>query len=211
MIISEKKIRQIVREELLRESNIVDIFKEKSMNDPSIDTTGKLKYLSARMIGGAVPEGATAIAKGQVDPTPTLKQALTLGWNSKLMDWSLSALGASLDFLPVVGVPLSIGVAKVQAVKAAGAADWFGLVLATIAMYPGVGDAIGFLGRALRDGAGAGARPAAQALLVAIGNITTSEINGMMSKLVPNLTRDAHAAAIASYNKFKSDLQSSLT
>jgi hypothetical protein len=108
-------------------------------------------------------------------------------------------------------VPLSIGVAKVQAVKAAGAADWFGLVLATIAMYPGVGDAIGFLGRALRDGAGAGARPAAQALLVAIGNITTSEINGMMSKLVPNLTRDAHAAAIASYNKFKSDLQSSLT
>lgn len=209
MRINERRLRKIIREELLRESSVVDIFKEKSMNDPSIDTMGKLKYFAARTVGGAVPSGATAIAKGEVDPVPTVKRALSMGWNSKLMDWSLSGLGAALDFLPVFGVPLSIGVAKVQAVKAAAAADWFGLVLATVAMYPGVGDAIGLFGRATRDAPRAAA-PAARALIKALDSITSAELATTMPKLVSNLSPDAIKASVASFEKFKSDLRSSV-
>jgi hypothetical protein len=213
MIISETRLRQIIREEArqaLSEISVFDVLKEPTMKDQSIDTGGKLRYLAARTVGGAVPAGARAVALRQVDPVPSVKQALTAGWNSKLMDWSLTALGASLDFLPVIGVPLSIGVAKVQMVKAAASGDWLGTALAAAACWPVVGDALGILGRAIRDGLGVAAGPAARALAQALGGITTDELISFMRKHTPDIGEAGFAQAGKAFDKFKADLSRSI-
>lgn len=207
MRITEGALRRIIREELIREAGVLDVFSEPTMKDTSVDTMGKLKYVAARTLGGAETMGATQIAKGQVNITPTVSQALSVGWNSKPIDWAFTALGAALDGIPGIGLALSIGVAQVQIVKAAAAADWMGVIFGTLAMFPVVGDALGIVGRAYRDGLARNAGPAVKALAKAIGDIETGEIIAKITEVAPQVATAQNQPQIkATFEKFKKDL-----
>lgn len=125
-------------------------------------------------------------------------------WNSKATDWSLTALGAAADAFPGAGTAVSIGIAQVQAVKAAAQADWLGVILALLAIFPVVGDSLGALGRAIRDGLSVG-KPVLQAAAQALGNITTNEVIEKAKQLSPELAK--HAPQIGkAFDDFKGDL-----
>lgn len=125
-------------------------------------------------------------------------------WNSKATDWSLTALGAAADAFPGAGTVVSIGVAQAQAVKAAAQGDWLGVVLALLAIFPVVGDALGAVGRAIRDGLSVG-KPVLQAAAQALGNIATDELIEKSKQVAPALSKNSGQIGKA-FEDFKKDL-----
>ena len=210
MRISESALRRIIREEIMLEqsADVFSIMREPAMK--SLDATGQMKYIAARTLGGAVPAGAAAIAQGKVTVTPTVQQALSTAWNSSIMDWTLTSLGAIADFIPAVGVPISIGIAKIQMIKAAAKGDWIGTALAFLATIPGVGDALSIIGHAVKQGAPV-AKPVVQGLLKALRNVTDAELIAGIRKIAPEIGAAAEGSIAQTYDKFKGDLETSIT
>jgi hypothetical protein len=202
-------MQQIIREEVhsaIHEGPF-DILGEPTMKDLSVDITGKLKYVAARTLGGAVPSGAAAIAKGQVNITPTVAQALQIGWNSNEMGYYLTAMGAMADLIPGGGTAVStaIGIAQIQ--RAVQQNDAFSAVLGAISLNPGVGDALGIMAKAFQKGLGKAAGPVAKALAKGLGGITQDEIVGAIKKFAPAISATFVTEIGKAYNKFKSDLE----
>ena len=209
MRISESRMRQIIREEARHaiHEGPFDILGEPTMKDSSVDITGKLKYVAARTLGGAVPSGAAAIAKGQVNITPTVKQALEIGWNSNEMGYYLTAMSAMADLIPGGGTAVSTAIGVLQIQRAVQQNDAFGAVLGAISLNPGVGDALGIVAKAFQKGLLKSAGPVAKALLKGLGNITQDEIVGAIRKFVPTISVPFVAEIGKAYNKFKFDLE----
>jgi hypothetical protein len=120
MRISESDLRKIIRRELKR-----------SLNE----------------IGGAysAPENTALPYTPNFD-----KNEFVNIWNSSVMDWALTAVGAVTDFIPAGGTGVSVGVSMIQAFKAYQAQDWLSMFFSLVSAIPAVGDALAILGRAVK-------------------------------------------------------------
>ena len=212
MRITARQLRQIIRE-TLHESSEPSL--DKSSQD--LSASQKIKYAAAINLLGAVPSSAKRIATGEEDILPTPGEALSLAWNSKITDWTLTTLGAIADAIPVYGIPISIGVAQVQIVKAAAAADWLGVAFGTIAMYPGVGDAIAAFGRLVKQGKQVSS-DILKALLKAMASVSDNELQSALGKIAfsindPDVRRKIQANVsnvVKAKNEFVKDLRQSI-
>ena len=215
MRILESHLRCIIREEINRKNRIETItsvqtsglmretwdisaiLREPSIKDLSV--VNQMKYIAARTLGDATETGAKAIAKGEVDVIPSVGEALENAWNSSIMDWTLTSLGAIADFIPGPGTVVSLEISKIQLLKALSAKpspDWLGAALAAISAFPIVGDSLGILSRAVRAGVKVPkliARNAAQIL----AKITDGQIIDAMARTMQDVPEMAASAAVA--------------
>lgn len=212
MKITERQLRKLIREELIRKEKqlplregTLDIFSEPTMKDNTVDILGKLKYIAAREVGGATPSGASAVAKGQIAIMPTAAEALDIGWNSSLMGDYLTYLSAAAELIPGVGTAVSAAVGGAAVARAVVQKDWIWTVINAIGLIPVVGDSIGLFAKAVKAGM-TGASVAAKALATALGNIAQNRVIDLVRGIVPNITPDATAAIGAAFEKFKSDI-----
>jgi hypothetical protein len=221
MRITEGQLRRIIREEILEdltrldEQSAIPYSGEKSAQ--GLNTTNQLTYAAARGVLGATPAGARGVATGKVQVMPTAGEATRNAWNSSIMDWTLTAVGAIADLIPGPGTVLSIAIAQVQLVKFAVAQNWLGCAFAVLAMFPGVGDAIGIIGRLLKKGANVSI-PIAEAAIKAIGSVADDALQDQVVTVAnvitdPALRRkvaDNIPKIVAAKNKFVTDLKRSI-
>lgn len=221
MRITEGQLRRIIREEILKdfarldEQSAIPYSGEKSAQ--GLSTTNQIKYAAARGALGATPAGARGVATGKVRVMPTAGEATKNAWNSSIMDWTMTAVGAIADLIPGPGTVLSIAIAQVQLVKFATAQNWLGCAFAVMAMFPGVGDAIGIIGRLLQKGMNVSI-PIAEAAIKAVGSVADNALQDqviMVSRLIsdPDLRRKAAdniPKIVAAKNKFVTDLKRSI-
>lgn len=151
-----------------------------------LSTKQQLGYALQRGVIDNTQLGAKAVATGKVDVTPTAKEVLTNAFNSKIFDWTLTSLAAMADAIPVVGVPISIGIAKAQLVKSAAKADWLGVAFSVLSMYPYIGDLLGAMGRAIKDGVKVSTE-VAKNLVKAFAKISNSEARKAIARFVGDL------------------------
>jgi hypothetical protein len=174
-------------------------------------------YALSRGVLDATPSAAREVAIGKV-PLPSAKDVVTEAWNSKIFDWTLTALAAIADAIPGPGTAFSIGMAKIQMLKAASNADWLGAAFSALSVIPIVGDAIGALGRAIRDGMPV-TRELAKNVIVALTSIGVDEarvkINSVMSMAFSNANKQNIDSmvdkALAAKDKFVGDLNRVVT
>lgn len=231
MRISESHLRRIIREEINRKNRIETITAVQTsglmretwdiraiLNEPSIkglSVADQIKYIAARTLGDATETGAKAIAKGEVDVMPSVEEALENTWNSSIMDWTLTSLGAIADFAPGPGTVVSQAISEIQFLKALSAKpspDWLGAALAVISAFPIVGDSLGIIGRAVKEGVKVPklvARNAAQIL----AKITDDHLVEAMTKFSTGDVALAKQITTANnnvpkvFNKFKNSLE----
>jgi len=221
MRITEGQLRRIIREELLKdltrldEQSVIPYSGEKSAQ--GLSTTNQLKYAAARGVLGATPAGAQGVATGKVQVTPTAGEATKNAWNSSIMDWTMTAVGAIADLIPGPGTVLSIAIAQVQLVKFAVAQNWLGCAFAVLAMFPGVGDAIGIIGRLLQKGSNVSV-PVAEAAIRAVGSVADDALQDQVITVANAITdptsrkkvTDNIPKIITAKNKFVTDLKRSI-
>jgi hypothetical protein len=215
MRISERQLRRIIRREIIKiNEGIIPYSDEKGAQ--GLSAVQQLKYAAAQGILDAGQSGARQVATGQV-PLPTVGQITKNAWNSSIMDWTLTSLGALADFLPGPGTVVSIAIAQVQLLKAAVASDWLGCAFAVLAMFPGVGDALGILGRLVDQGAQVSAN-VAEAAVKAIMSVGDSELKAQINKVAKAITDptkrqkviDNIPSIVHAKEKFISDLNRSI-
>jgi hypothetical protein len=151
-----------------------------------LSTTQQLGYAFQRGIIDNTQSGAKAVATGQANVTPTAKQVFTNAFNSKIFDWTLTSLAAMADAIPVVGIPISIGIAQGQVVKSAAKADWLSVAFSILSMYPYIGDALSVIGRAIKNGVPVSTE-VAKNLVKAFAKITNSESRKAIARFVGDL------------------------
>ena len=177
----------------------------------------QLGYAASRALLDTNPIAARQVATGKV-PLPKAKDVMIEAWNSKIFDWTLSALGAMADAIPGPGTVVSVAIAKGQLVKAAAKPDFLAIAFAALAVYPYIGDALGMVGRAIRDGL----KPTTQmakGIVNAFAKITNSQARKAIISLIGmcynNLRPEKIAAmadnALAAKDKFVGDLNKIVT
>jgi hypothetical protein len=217
MRITESRLRRIVRQEIVRineAGSIIPYSGEASAQ--GLTTAQQLGYAASRGVMGTTPMAAKQVAAGKV-PLPSAGEIITTGWNSSIMDWTLTALGAMAEMIPGPGTVVSAAIAQVQLLKAAAKADWLGAFFSVIAMFPAAGDAVAILGRAAKAGKNIGSE-VAQGVIKAITSISDDTIRSTVGSLIASLqdtnTRkkiaDSVPQMLASRNKFVQDLGSTI-
>ena len=152
-----------------------------------LSTTQQLGYALQRGIIDNTESGAKAVATGEANPTAgTAKKVLTNAFNSKIFDWTLTSLAAMADVIPVVCIPISVGIAQGQVVKSAAKADWLSVAFSILSMYPYIGDALSIIGRAIKNGVPVSTE-VAKNLVKAFAKITNSESRKAIARFVGDL------------------------
>jgi|688.fasta_scaffold826862_2 hypothetical protein len=116
-----------------------------------LSTTQQLGYALQRGIIDNTQSGAKAVATGEANPDPKLKQSLMDVWNSQITDYVISGIAGLSENIPGYGIPLSLAISKILLVKAASKPNYFSIVLAIIGAIPKIGSKLSFLSIAVKN------------------------------------------------------------
>jgi hypothetical protein len=116
-----------------------------------LSTTQQLGYAFQRGIIDNTQSGAKAVATGEANPDPKLKQSVMDVWNSQITDYVISGIAGLSESIPGYGVPISLSISKLLLVKAASKPNFFSVVLAIIGAIPEIGSKLSFLSIAVKQ------------------------------------------------------------